>query len=160
MTRTYSFAHFEQPYTTDACSLAHVAQPYVTEAYSFAHFAQPYTTDAYSFAHVAQTCDTDTKEDHTVLFRKEEMEAEEYITKHCFPFLKELKIPFLLEIARTNPDVVTVGSMIARRADTLGASAIVMARHNRILLKEFFVGSVTKACMHHAKVPLYIVNLD
>ena len=46
--------------------------------------------------------------------------------------------------------------MVCARADTLGAAAIVLSKHNKGKVAEFFLGSVTNYCTHHARHPIVV----
>ena len=51
-----------------------------------------------------------------------------------------------MEILRHSTDSDSVGSAICERASKLGAALVVLSKHNKGALKEFFVGSVTNYC--------------
>jgi hypothetical protein len=70
------------------------------------------------------------------------------------------QIPFKLELVRFATDNDSIGAVICRRADQLNAAAVVMAKHNKGRIKEFFVGSATVYCTHHCKSPLLIMHCD
>lgn len=52
----------------------------------------------------------------------------------------------------------SIGSVLCRTADQLGAIAIVMARRSRSKLQEFFLGSITSFCTHHSQQPVLCVH--
>jgi nucleotide-binding universal stress UspA family protein len=54
-------------------------------------------------------------------------------------------------------DTESVGHVLCKKADDLDAIGIVMASHNKGRMAEFFLGSVTQYCTHHAKRPIIIV---
>lgn len=74
--------------------------------------------------------------------------------------LQAKQIPFKLELVRFATDNDSIGAVICRRAAQLNAAAVVMAKHNKGRLREFFVGSVTNYCTHHCKSPLLIMHCD
>jgi hypothetical protein len=70
------------------------------------------------------------------------------------------QIPYKLELVRFATDNDSIGAVICRRAEQLNAAAVVMAKHNKGAIREFFVGSVTVYCTHHCKAPLLIMHCD
>ena len=56
------------------------------------------------------------------------------------------QLPYQVEILRHSTDSDSVGSAICERASKLGAALVVLSKHNKGALKEFFVGSVTNYC--------------
>ena len=53
-----------------------------------------------------------------------------------------------------------IGSIICQRADQLQAALVVMAKHNKGALQEFFVGSSTTYCTHHCRSPVLVLHCD
>jgi len=56
------------------------------------------------------------------------------------------QIPYRIEITKFATDNDSIGSIICKRAEQLNAAAVVMAKHSKGKLQEFFVGSVTSYC--------------
>jgi nucleotide-binding universal stress UspA family protein len=56
------------------------------------------------------------------------------------------QIPYKLEIIKSAVDSDSVGSLVCKRAEQLNAVAVVLAKHNKGSIQEFFVGSVTNYC--------------
>lgn len=54
--------------------------------------------------------------------------------------------PYQLEIVRFATDNDSIGSIICKRAEQLNAACVVMCKHQKGKIKEFFVGSVTSYC--------------
>jgi hypothetical protein len=52
------------------------------------------------------------------------------------------------------------GSVICKRAEQLNAVAIVVAKHNRSGVVEFFVGSCANYLTHHSKSPVVVMHCD
>ena len=48
-------------------------------------------------------------------------------------------------------------NVILKKARDVDAQCILMARHSKGKLKEMWVGSVTKACVHKSTVPVAVV---
>ena len=69
-------------------------------------------------------------------------------------------MPFKLEMLHYSTDNDSIGSMVCKRAEQLNAAAVVMARHNRGRLSEFFLGSVTSYCLHNLRAPLIIMHCE
>jgi hypothetical protein len=55
-----------------------------------------------------------------------------------------VQIPYQVDILRASMDNETIGSIICKRAENMQAGIVVLAKHTRGAIKEFFVGSVTK----------------
>eukprot|EP00798_Chlamydomonas_sp_ICE-L_P004764 gene4764-34515_t len=88
---------------------------------------------------------------------RQEEKARKYIEENFVTWLKELKVPFVIEIGQASTETDSIGRVICRRAERLGASCVVLAKHNRGAIKEFFLGSVTSYCLHHCKMPMLII---
>lgn len=63
-------------------------------------------------------------------------------------------------LASLPADNDSIGAVICKRADQLNASAVVLAKHNKGAIKEFFVGSVTNyvsvcTCAHVCMIVSY-----
>ncbi|KAJ3127108.1 hypothetical protein HK098_006805 [Nowakowskiella sp. JEL0407] len=50
------------------------------------------------------------------------------------------------------------GPLIIAKAEALDATMIVCGSHGKGTLSEIFMGSVSTYCLHHAKVPVLVVN--
>lgn len=99
-------------------------------------------------------------EDDAATLKKAEDRAREFLTKTFAVKLEELKIPYQVEIVRFGTDTDSIGSITCKRAEQLNATALVMAKHNKGQIKEFFLGSVTSYCTHHSKVPVCVLHVD
>jgi hypothetical protein len=53
-------------------------------------------------------------------------------------------------------DTDSIGELVCRKAAQLGAAAVVLARHDRGRVKEFFLGSVSNYCIHHCRQPVVV----
>lgn len=51
-----------------------------------------------------------------------------------------VQIPYQVEIVRGCVDNDSIGALLCRRAEQLNAAVLVMAKHNRGAVKEFFIG--------------------
>lgn len=92
--------------------------------------------------------------------RKVEQHAQELMEKKFASKLREKHIPFKVEIVKFATDNESIGSIICKRADQLNAVVVVLAKHNRGRVKEFFVGSVASYCTHHCKSPVLVMHCD
>jgi hypothetical protein len=52
------------------------------------------------------------------------------------------------------------GALVCRRAEQIDAAVVLMAKHQRGAMKEFFVGSVTNYACHHCKQPVLVLHCD
>lgn len=50
------------------------------------------------------------------------------------------QIPHKIEVARSCVDYDSIGELLCKRADKLNAAVLLMAKHKRGALKEFFIG--------------------
>ncbi|KAF8060065.1 Zeaxanthin epoxidase [Scenedesmus sp. PABB004] len=99
-------------------------------------------------------------EDDEETKRKVEQHAQDFIRERFERRLESLKVPFQVDIVRGCVDNDSIGALVCRRAEQVGAVAVVMAKHSRGAIKEFFVGSVTNYCAHHCKQPVLILHVD
>jgi len=51
-----------------------------------------------------------------------------------------LQIPYQVEVVRGCVDNDSIGALLCRRAEQLNAAVLLMAKHNRGAVKEFFIG--------------------
>jgi hypothetical protein len=51
-----------------------------------------------------------------------------------------MQIPYQVEIVRGCVDNDSIGALLCRRAEQLNAAVLLMAKHNRGAVKEFFIG--------------------
>ena len=84
--------------------------------------------------------------------------AEKFITARFLPLLKEAKQPHAVEVVHFSTDADSVGEVVAARAERLGASAVVVAKHSKGAIKEMLLGSTAKHLTKHCKVPVVIVH--
>lgn len=70
-----------------------------------------------------------------------------------------VQIPYEVELVRCYVDNDTLGACICSRAKQLGACTVVMAKHPKGAVVEFFVGSVTSYCVHHATCPVVVLHV-
>lgn len=55
---------------------------------------------------------------------------------------------------------LATGAVLVQRANELAAVAVVVARHNKGMLKEFFMGSVSTYMSKHCKRPVVVIHAD
>ncbi|MEW5306031.1 MAG: hypothetical protein WDW38_009970 [Sanguina aurantia] len=82
-----------------------------------------------------------------------------YIAAHFELKLVGHKIPYEVELVRCYVDNDALGACICSRAEQLGACTVVMAKHPKGAVVEFFVGSVTSYCVHHATCPVVVLHV-
>ena len=78
----------------------------------------------------------------------------------CLPAWPGGQVPYQVELVKFSTDNDSIGAIVCKRAEQLQAAAVVMAKHNKGAIKEFFVGSVCNYCTHHAKVPVLVMQAD
>eukprot|EP00878_Enallax_costatus_P032108 GHUV01035209.1.p1 GENE.GHUV01035209.1~~GHUV01035209.1.p1 ORF type:complete len:149 (-),score=21.80 GHUV01035209.1:55-501(-) len=70
------------------------------------------------------------------------------------------QIPFQVDIVRGCVDNDSIGALVCRRAEQMEAVVVLMAKHSRGPIKEFFIGSVTNYAAHHCKQPVLVLHCD
>ena len=68
---------------------------------------------------------------------------------NLLPAAGVLQIPYQVEIVKSATGNDTIGAVICKRAEQINAAAVVLAKHNKGAIAEFFVGSVTNYCESH-----------
>lgn len=89
-----------------------------------------------------------------------EAKARQLLQENFVPTLESKGIPYQIELVKFSTDNDSIGSIICKRADQLNAAAVVMAKHNRGPIKEFFLGSVSNFCTHHCNSPVLVLHCD
>ena len=90
--------------------------------------------------------------------RKNVEAAEKFISARFLPLLAESKQPHKVEIVHFSTDKDSVGEVVAARAERLGASAVVLAKHDQNSLKEFLLGSCAKYLTKHCTRPVVVLH--
>ncbi|KAL4448074.1 hypothetical protein ABPG75_005293 [Micractinium tetrahymenae] len=87
-----------------------------------------------------------------------EVEDTKLFVSHRFAKkLMAAKIAFKLHVVVGPTDSDSVCNVILKKAADVDAQCIVMARHSKGKLKEMWVGSVTKSCVHRSTIPVAVV---
>ena len=90
--------------------------------------------------------------------RKNIEAAENFISARFVPLLTEAKQPHKVEIVHFSTDADSVGEVVAARAERLGASAVVLAKHNKGTIKELLLGSTAKHLTKHCTSPVVVLH--
>lgn len=85
------------------------------------------------------TVDPDPREDV-----KHIVDAKEFIKRRFITKVATKDVAYKVEIVHFLTDNDSIGEAVVKRADALKAAAVVMAKHQRGAISEFFLGSVTK----------------
>lgn len=99
-------------------------------------------------------------EDDEETKRQVEQHAQEFVRERFEKRLEVLKIPFQVDIVRGCVDNDSIGALVCRRAEQMEAVVVLMAKHSRGPIKEFFIGSVTNYAAHHCKQPVLVLHCD
>jgi nucleotide-binding universal stress UspA family protein len=91
--------------------------------------------------------------------RKVEEMARKMLNDNYIPMFEEKKVTHSVEVIHCATDNDSIGAVICKRAEQLQAAVIVMAKHNKGALKEFFVGSATNYVTHHAVCPVLVMHM-
>jgi len=87
-----------------------------------------------------------------------EIEDTKEFVKHRFlRALVAAKVPFQLHVILGPTDSETVAKVIIKKVGDLGADTVVMGKHSKGKMKEFWLGSVTKELIKRARVPVAVV---
>jgi nucleotide-binding universal stress UspA family protein len=86
--------------------------------------------------------------------------TERYMQHRFEPKLKEAGIPYQVDVLveATDESVSGVGDSICKRAEELGAAAVVMGSHMSGGLMQFMLGSVAAYVAHHCKQPVAVLH--
>ncbi|KAI7841145.1 hypothetical protein COHA_005113 [Chlorella ohadii] len=86
--------------------------------------------------------------------------TERYMQHRFEPKLKEAGISYEVEVLveATDESVSGVGDSICKRAEELGAAAVVMGSHMSGGLMQFMLGSVASYVAHHCKQPVAVLH--
>ncbi len=71
-----------------------------------------------------------------------------------------MQLSYQLEVVKYAADNDSIGSIVCKRAEQLMATVVVLAKHNKGAIAEFFVGSVTNYCTKHCKSPVLVMHVD
>ncbi|GAB4820045.1 hypothetical protein N2152v2_007091 [Parachlorella kessleri] len=85
-------------------------------------------------------------------------EAKDFIKERFDKILTPREIPYTVEIVHFMVSTDNIGEIICKRADSLKAHAVVLAKHQRGLLHELFLGSVAKYVCGHCKQPVVVLH--
>ena len=96
--------------------------------------------------------------DERVRQAEDRRNAEAFVGRRFAPQLRRRGVRFVVEVARGNLDTRSIGEVVCERAEELGATAIVMAPHERGRVREWVVGSVCNHCLHHSETPVVVVR--
>ena len=87
-----------------------------------------------------------------------EVEDTKEFVKHRFArMLVNAKVPFQLHVIVGPVDSEAVAKLVAKKSKDLDAEVVIVARHSKGKLKEYWVGSVTKALVKICPVPVAVV---
>lgn len=85
-------------------------------------------------------------------------DAKQMMRTRFTPTLATKGVPFKVEIIHFLTDTQSIGEAITTRAESLGAFAIAMAKHNRGKVSSFIFGSTSRYVSEHASCPTIIVT--
>lgn len=89
-----------------------------------------------------------------------ETHALEFIHERFERVLSAKSVPYDVHLIRCDTSTDSIGQLICNRAESLDAACVVMAKHNKGTLKEFFLGSCSSYVIHHCKQPVVILHCD
>lgn len=70
----------------------------------------------------------------------------------------DAEVPYQIELVRYGTGTDAIGEAICKRAEIINAVTVVIASHNKGLMKEIFLGSVTNYVNHHCKQPVLVMH--
>lgn len=86
--------------------------------------------------------------------------AEEYVQSELLPLVATLKpdITPVVHFVKSELDAESVGEVLVRKAEELGAACLFCASSNKGVLTELFLGSVCNYCVHKSKLPVAVIR--
>lgn len=99
-------------------------------------------------------------EEDEVLKKQQEEHALAFIHERFEVVLKQKRVQYDAHLIRCNTSSDSVGQLICARADLLKVAAVIMAKHNKGAVKEFFVGSSCSYVIHRCKQPVIVLHCD
>uniref|UniRef100_A0A7S1SI72 UspA domain-containing protein n=1 Tax=Tetraselmis chuii TaxID=63592 RepID=A0A7S1SI72_9CHLO len=82
--------------------------------------------------------------------------AEKFIAQRLLPVLAVLTTDPVVHLIKSEMDTDSIGGVLCRKADGLGAALLLVSSHTKSKVTEFFVGSVCSYCTHNSKVPVIV----
>lgn len=64
--------------------------------------------------------------------------------------------PPVIHIIKFETDSDSIGTALCKKAEELNAAVLVVARHDKSKLQQFFLGSVSSFCLEHSKRPVLV----
>ncbi|KAK9830104.1 hypothetical protein WJX72_009803 [[Myrmecia] bisecta] len=93
-------------------------------------------------------------EDHARMVEK----AKALLSSRYEPHCREAGGICNMHIVHYHTDTGSIGTAIGKLADNYNATAVIMAKHNKGLVKEALLGSATKATSKHCTKPLVLLH--
>eukprot|EP01025_Chloroclados_australasicus_P016324 TRINITY_DN1814_c0_g1_i2.p4 TRINITY_DN1814_c0_g1~~TRINITY_DN1814_c0_g1_i2.p4 ORF type:complete len:156 (+),score=15.35 TRINITY_DN1814_c0_g1_i2:696-1163(+) len=84
--------------------------------------------------------------------------AEKFLSQRFVSMFDSISVQPILHIIKSEVDTDSIGGVVCRKAEELEACAVVMAKHQKSKVTEFFLGSVTNYCMHRCRIPVVVVH--
>eukprot|EP01024_Parvocaulis_polyphysoides_P023193 TRINITY_DN21442_c0_g1_i2.p4 TRINITY_DN21442_c0_g1~~TRINITY_DN21442_c0_g1_i2.p4 ORF type:complete len:156 (-),score=19.39 TRINITY_DN21442_c0_g1_i2:441-908(-) len=84
--------------------------------------------------------------------------AERFITNRFVVMFENISVQPIVHIIKSEVDTDSIGDVVCKKAEELEACAVVMAKHQKSKVMEFFLGSVTNYCMHRCRRPVVVVH--
>jgi len=82
--------------------------------------------------------------------------SEAFITKRALKYTNDVEPPPVVHIVKYETDCESVGAMLCKKAEDLKAAVTVVAKHDKTMAQQFFLGSVSNYCVQHAKQPVVV----
>jgi nucleotide-binding universal stress UspA family protein len=87
-----------------------------------------------------------------------EIEDTKDFVKHRFlQTLIQNKVPFQLHVILGPTDSESVGRVVAKKVEDIKADTVVIAKHSKGKIKEYWLGSVTKELIKRVNIPVAVV---
>ncbi|KAL6770182.1 hypothetical protein ACKKBG_A33920 [Auxenochlorella protothecoides x Auxenochlorella symbiontica] len=82
--------------------------------------------------------------------------AQDFLAARVVTHLGDVDPPPMLHLIKSETDTDSIGAVICRKAEELGAGLVVLSARQNSRLHDFFVGSVSGYCLEHCAAPLLI----
>eukprot|EP01023_Acetabularia_acetabulum_P009686 TRINITY_DN14383_c0_g1_i14.p3 TRINITY_DN14383_c0_g1~~TRINITY_DN14383_c0_g1_i14.p3 ORF type:complete len:156 (+),score=26.14 TRINITY_DN14383_c0_g1_i14:551-1018(+) len=85
-------------------------------------------------------------------------DAEKFISSRFVVMFEDINVQPIVHIIKSEVDTDSIGEVVCKKSEELQACAVVMAKHQKSKVTEFFLGSVTNYCMHRCTRPVVVVH--
>jgi nucleotide-binding universal stress UspA family protein len=85
-------------------------------------------------------------------------DAKEFMRRRCATKAASKAIPYKVEIVHYMTDADSIGDAVCKRAEALNAAMVVLTKHQRGALSEFFLGSTAIFVAKRCTMPVVLIH--